>query len=130
MKTVVLWPVYAVAMHRYGSRQLVIDSGYILKREPENPYHSNAVKVTTPAGGATKGYLRRQDADKLAPLLSQINPESRILLKPKYPVEIRSQRPGPQQLCKIGFKIKDDYIDKTESLLKCTTIPFEIKWYE
>lgn len=38
-----------------------------LTREPENPYDSNAVAVTV--DGETVGYLARQDAAVLAPLL-------------------------------------------------------------
>ena len=127
MKTVVLNPVYTVAMHRYGSRELTINDGYVLQRESSNPFHANAIKVLDRDSGATKAYIRRRDAHKLSYLMLNLDIVGEVLIKPKHAVEIRCQRPGPQQSCKVGFRIRDTDLENAREILKSCHIPFEIK---
>ena len=70
MRSIIIFPIYVVSMHRYGRSQLQVGCGFVIQPEPSNPFDSNALAVKDRFGGQVVGYVRRQDAAKLAPILA------------------------------------------------------------
>lgn len=60
MKCLILQNMWAVGMHHWGPKELEIGMGYILEREPNNPYDPNAVVIKV--DGKKKAYLKKNNA--------------------------------------------------------------------
>ena len=106
----------AVGMHHHGNRSLIIDAVYQVKREPENPYDRKACAIVD--GNRTVAYLDRRSARLIAEIADQSIISGPIYLKPKHPLDVKSQREGPYHFCNVGFKIHSHHIDSLQSITK------------
>lgn len=50
-------------------KTLTIGDQLTLERDPQNPYHSNAVKVIEPESGEFIGFVEKDVAEAIAPIL-------------------------------------------------------------
>ena len=70
-----------------------------------NAFDPNALIVRDRSGGQPIAYIRRQDAARLTPLLTTIPYNGRVLLKPKFHMEICNRR--PRRVCTVMFRVSD-----------------------
>ena len=94
MQMLIVHNIWAVGMHHWGPRELMIGAGYNLIKDENNPHDVNAVCVKD--GCRTMAYVKRDQSQMLTKLLS-FNLFSRWLLKPKDFSQVRNRRTGPQQ---------------------------------
>ncbi|KAK3108578.1 hypothetical protein FSP39_011121 [Pinctada imbricata] len=117
--------VWAVGMHHWGPRELVVGAGYRIERDERNVKDPNAVKVME--GPNVKAYLKRNNALVVSRLL-HLGLSSKWLLKPKETALVRDRRTGPQQLCNIGCKLQsNENLESAKTLLLESGLTFELK---
>ena len=124
MPILVVPNVWAVGMHHWGARELVVGAGYSIAVDEGNKHDSNAVEVLDEK--RRKAYLKRENAALIAQLL-RMNVSEKWLLKPKEPAITKSKRKGPEQRCNIGCKISDRHVDNVVKYLKEKQYCFELK---
>lgn len=115
MKTVVIYSVYVVGMHHYGSRQLEVGAGYRVRHEPDNVIDPNALAVFKHEQKC--GYIKREQSSALVQLFNSNVIQSRVFLKPKFEPVIKNRRKGPEQRCNMGFRCSAANVDKVKDLL-------------
>ena len=103
-------------MHHYGSKELAIGQVLTLHHEPNNAYDPNAVAIKE--DGKTLGYLIRGDARVACRLFQENLVDSKFYLRAKYPAEVHRRSIGPQQRCCVGFKCKQENIDRVKEIMK------------
>lgn len=125
MPILVIHNLWAVGMHHWGPKELVVGAGYRLKHEEDNAFDKNATAIFD--GPNRKAYLQRHDA-KIVSSVFNIIPGSNWLLKPKDIPVVLSQRVGPQQKFSIGCRVVDDSVlQQAVKLLSSLHVSYEIK---
>lgn len=113
---VVLEEMWAVGMHHYGQKKLHVGCLYTLKRDPDNNFDPNAIKILDHPQTITKAYISRLCAAQLSPVMkSGLAVRNQFYLKPKQDPEIR--RRIPHQYCTVGFKVENGNIEALRTLL-------------
>ena len=115
IKTIVVYSVYVVGMHHYGSRQLEIGDGYTVLHETSNDKDVNALSVNK--NNHIVGYVKKEQSRVLAKLFNDSLVNSRVFMKPKFEPIIRNRRKGPEQRCNMGLRCLDENVNKVRDHL-------------
>lgn len=113
-----------VGMHHYGASSLVLDVAYVARREPENKYDPKAVAIKD--GQITKGYLKRDDAHRLAVVIDSGLLKGETYLKCHHMACVKTQKTGPEQLCNVGIRCDTSDKKKVEDLLDFVCLSYDI----
>ena len=127
MRSIIIFPLYTVSIHRFGRSELQVGWGYVIERDAMNAFDPNALIVRDRSGGQPIAYIRRQDAARLTPLLTTIPYNGRVLLKPKFHMEICNRR--PRQVCTVGFRVSDTESDRAIEALQESGLPYKVLWF-
>ena len=107
MKTVIVKMIPVVGMHHYASSHLTIEDGFTVVPEPNNPYHSKALKVCDRKTGNIVGHIARKFANELFQVICDYAQGS-ALIRIKTTSKVRRKSEGPSQLGNLGFRVQDD----------------------
>lgn len=108
MKTIIIRGVLSVGCHHYGLQQLKVGDGYVVEPDFTCPFDKNAMSIHDMNTKRKVAYLSRKCAFVLSFLFRENLIQGKMLLKPKEPAEVRTQRVGPQQICNVGLKVQDE----------------------
>lgn len=114
-----------VGMHHYGAASLALEVPYVAVREPSNKSDAKAVAIKN--GPATRGYLKREDAHRLAFVMdSGLVHDGRVYIKCHHMSSVKTQKFGPEQLCNLGFRCIDTDSEKLKQLLDSVALNYDV----
>lgn len=120
---IVVEDIYIVGMKYYGQKELLLESGYQLKRDHHNRYHDHAVSVKTfDKICKTKAHIIRHQGRVICNLFELASP---IMLKVKS--EGRKSRKGVMQKCRIAFHCPLKSVNVAEEILKKAKLDYKKK---
>ncbi len=98
---------------------------YCLQREPGCPYDSSAIRIETRVG-ARRGYIKREHAEILAPILDIPSVLGGVRVRGKAKWCAESRRCGMKQNSVATISVKKRYLAQLESALKGKTLQYRI----
>lgn len=108
MKNVIIRNLYAVGMHHWGGRELVVGPVYYCHPDPCR-FDENAVALYADKNRSKKvAYIRREDAKNVNALFALGYIHGTCYVRAKATPEKFSKRTGPTQSISIGFIVRDD----------------------
>lgn len=125
MPKLIIHNLWAVGMHHWGPRELMVGAGYNLQEDLENSFDPNAVAIFD--GPNKKAYLKRESAE-IVKFLFNLRLTNQWLLKPKEVPIVCSRRTGPQQRCSIGCIYQDEgKLEIAKVKLQSANMTYEMK---
>lgn len=117
--------IHAVGMHHYGSRSLIINAIYEVKREPSNRYDANACVIIDKSDKQTCAYINRKSARTVSIIMdSDLLKNRHVYIKPKHEATVTNRSLGPEQHCYLAFYVGENEKDEIDFFLKTHNINF------